>query len=134
MRRSSLLQHPCLSCGACCAYFRVAFYWREAEPLPEASPNVPVEYADDLNAFLRVMKGTNKKYSRRCAALSGKIGSAVSCDIYNNRPTPCRDFMASYENGERNIRCDEARLAHGLRPLKRSNWISSPEDLSLIHI
>ncbi|HOC10952.1 MAG TPA: YkgJ family cysteine cluster protein, partial [Thermomonas sp.] len=21
--------HPCLSCGACCAYFRVSFHWSE---------------------------------------------------------------------------------------------------------
>jgi len=23
--------NPCLSCGACCAAFRVSFYWREAD-------------------------------------------------------------------------------------------------------
>lgn len=23
--------NPCVSCGACCAYFRVSFYWAESE-------------------------------------------------------------------------------------------------------
>ncbi|MBR7358785.1 YkgJ family cysteine cluster protein, partial [Klebsiella pneumoniae] len=22
--------NPCMTCGACCAYFRVSFYWAEA--------------------------------------------------------------------------------------------------------
>ena len=24
--------HPCLTCGACCAHFRVSFHWSEADP------------------------------------------------------------------------------------------------------
>ena len=23
--------NPCITCGACCAYFRASFYWTEAE-------------------------------------------------------------------------------------------------------
>ena len=26
------MPHPCLTCGACCAYFRVSFHWSEADP------------------------------------------------------------------------------------------------------
>ncbi|RBD09468.1 YkgJ family cysteine cluster protein, partial [Xanthomonas oryzae pv. oryzae] len=26
------MAHPCLTCGACCAYFRVSFHWSEADP------------------------------------------------------------------------------------------------------
>lgn len=105
--------HPCLSCGACCAYFRVSFYWRE--PVPDS-------ITEDQDSFRRVMKGTNNKHSRRCVSLEGKIGDRVSCDSYDLRPTPCRDFAASYENGEKNIRCDQARAAHGLNPLRRADW------------
>ena len=25
------MSHPCLRCGACCAWFRVAFHWTEAD-------------------------------------------------------------------------------------------------------
>lgn len=113
--------HPCLKCGACCAKFRVAFYWREGEPKETDSP-VPSNHFEELGAFLRVMKGTTGKHHKRCVALSGKIGEKVSCSIYANRPTPCRMFAASFENGKRNIRCDEARLAYGLKPLQRTDW------------
>jgi Fe-S-cluster containining protein len=40
--------NPCLSCGACCASFRVSFYWREtvALGLPEPmSKKVDDRYA-----------------------------------------------------------------------------------------
>ncbi|EEX7666747.1 YkgJ family cysteine cluster protein, partial [Escherichia coli] len=23
--------NPCMTCGACCAFFRVSFYWAEAD-------------------------------------------------------------------------------------------------------
>jgi hypothetical protein len=26
--------NPCVSCGACCAHFRVSFYWAEADDAP----------------------------------------------------------------------------------------------------
>lgn len=109
----SLGSHPCLACGACCAYFRVAFYWRE---------DVPDSLAEDLDSFRKVMKGTNMKHSRRCVSLEGRVGESVVCSSYARRPTPCRDFQASYENGEKNLRCDQARAAHGLLPLRRSDW------------
>ncbi len=68
------------------------------------------------------MKGTERKHRPRCVALSGEIGISVSCAIYENRPTPCRRFTASYENGVREPRCDEARLRHGLKPLTKSDF------------
>lgn len=108
----------CQSCGACCSYFRVSFYWREAEAADSPHP-VPVELCQDLSPTYRNMKGTTDKRHRRCVALDGKVGSCVTCTIYENRPTPCRAFPASWENGERNPRCDEARAANGLAPLKR---------------
>ena len=26
------VEHPCRTCGACCAFFRVSFHWSEAAP------------------------------------------------------------------------------------------------------
>jgi Fe-S-cluster containining protein len=69
------------------------------------------------------MKGSTQKHRPRCEALSGEIGKKVSCQIYFQRPTPCRSFQASYEEGVRRPRCDEARAMYGLRPLRRSDFL-----------
>ena len=113
--------HPCISCGACCASFRVAFYWREAEPQDNKNC-IPANLFVDLDDQQRCMKGTEIKHRPKCMALKGKIGSHAFCTIYPNRPTPCRTFAASFEVQKLNPRCDEARLAHGLKPLRRIDW------------
>ncbi|MGE4134033.1 MAG: YkgJ family cysteine cluster protein, partial [Bdellovibrionales bacterium] len=79
----------------------------------------------DLDSRHRCMRGTEKKHRPKCIALVGRIGQNAKCGFYENRPTPCRRFEASYENGVRNPRCDEARLAHGLAPLRRQDWPKS---------
>ena len=72
------------------------------------------------------MQGTNSK-SPRCNALDGEIGKAVSCSIYLNRPSPCREFDQSGENGLRNEACDRARERYGLPPLPVPLPLSLPE-------
>lgn len=121
--------HPCVRCGACCAFFRVSFYWREAdsEENPAATPS---ELTEDFNPFLRVMRGTNNKHHTRCVALEGKVGESVACGIYSRRPSPCSAFEASFENGEHNDRCDKARARYQLPPLKASDW-AVPREPSL---
>lgn len=106
--------NPCMTCGACCAYFRVSFYWAEAD---DAGGLVPSALTEPLTPFLRCMSGTNQRQSR-CAALSGDIGDAVHCTIYENRPSPCREFAMSGENGEENDACNRARARYGLPPLR----------------
>ncbi|MFN3454864.1 MAG: YkgJ family cysteine cluster protein [Pseudobdellovibrio sp.] len=113
--------HPCQKCGACCASFRVSFYWREAEKTDTQHP-VPSNYWIESTPEHRVMKGTENKHHPKCCALKGKVGQSVGCEIYTHRPTPCRSFQASYENGSYNSRCDEARAKHGLKPLQKSDW------------
>lgn len=122
MARSSRVAHPCTVCGACCSYFRVQFYWREAEP-DHPSP-VPIRLTEDLDQHRRVMIGTNVPQDTvRCIALRGKIGKQSLCAIYSQRPTPCRAFKASLEDGTPNRRCDEARINRGLKPLTEADWI-----------
>ena len=60
--------NPCMTCGACCAYFRVSFYWAEAS---DGGGTVPVDLTEPLTPFLRCMRGTNQKQSR-CVALQGE--------------------------------------------------------------
>lgn len=114
--------HPCLACGACCAYFRVSFHW--SETLAE-SLAVPPEATVAMSHHHLAMRGT-EIVPPRCVALVGEIGELVYCSIYSSRPSSCRDFTASYENGEPNARCDQARVAKGLAALQPSDWSSRP--------
>ncbi len=112
-------RNPCLECGACCAHYRVSFYWREADDILPGG--VPVEFTEDLTDFYRVMKGTDSA-DPRCLALKGEIGKSVCCSIYERRPSACRNLVPSWFDGEPNDRCDKARVAHGLAPLAPEAW------------
>lgn len=113
-------ENPCLTCGACCAHFRVSFYWGEADAAHGGA--VPVSLTEDLTDFRRCMKGTNQTHPR-CIALQGEIGKDVSCSIYADRPTPCREFGIEWRHGilifeDADLdRCNKARAALGLPPL-----------------
>lgn len=106
--------NPCITCGACCAYFRASFHWSECN---DGYGKVPVKLTENLTHHRRVMKGTNLS-KPRCIALVGEIGNCVSCSIYEDRSSVCREFSFSYQNGIKNERCDQARIAHGLQPLQ----------------
>lgn len=121
MKKGNQTMHPCLSCGACCAFFRVSFWAHEMHGTNHPW-RVPTELVENPQGVLVSLKGTTRKNRPACYALTGKIGEKASCKIYENRPSPCRDFTASYENGYKNPRCDEARAAHGLRPLNKSDY------------
>jgi len=111
--------NPCISCGACCAYFRASFYWAESDL---ATPGgVPRDMTDHLQSHFLVMKGTDSR-NPWCIALKGIIGAQVHCAIYDRRSSVCREFPPSLENGERNVRCDKARARWGLPPLERESW------------
>lgn len=104
--------NACVTCGACCASYRVSFYWAEGDDAPAGI--VPHQLTEKLNDFRRCMQGTNSA-TPRCVALQGDVGQAVSCAIYENRPTPCRDFDISWQGS--NDACDRARAKYGLAPL-----------------
>lgn len=114
--------HPCLTCGACCSAYRVSFYWTET--LPE-SFNVPTELTERVNSFYAAMKVSQ---GQRCIALQGEVGQQVSCSIYQNRSSTCREFKASYEFGEKIESCDQARARFQLRPLTPKDWESQDSD------
>lgn len=116
--------HPCLTCGACCAHFRVAFHWSEADAATGGA--TPPELTEPLDAHRVVMRGTYGGGPMRCVALRGEVGTAAFCSIYAQRPSPCRDLQASWEHGRREPQCDRARQAHGLRPLAPADWAPRP--------
>ena len=103
------MSEACLSCGACCAAFRVSFYWAETDAHPQGT--VPSHQTVAISPYHFAMRGTQQA-NPRCCALSGEIGQAVSCTIYRQRSTTCREFQAG------DPRCHEARAKHGLPPLE----------------
>lgn len=92
----------CQACGACCVHFRVSFYWGEADDAPGGI--VPAQLTDAVSPHLRCMKGTASKPAR-CVALEGEVGKGVSCSIYPQRPSTCREFGVLEADGSPNARC-----------------------------
>lgn len=111
-------KNPCVGCGACCAYFRVSFHWSECK---SSHGNVDDDKTSQVTPHRVAMKGTEGK-NPRCVNLSGTVGVDSSCSDYTSRPTPCRDFDASYEKNIQSEGCDKARISHGLTPLTISDW------------
>lgn len=95
----------CQRCGACCAVFRVSFYWAEADDAPGGS--VPVHLTRPVGPLHRCMVGTEAR-PVRCIALQGEVGKQVGCGIYAQRSSTCR----SVEPGD--AQCLKARRHHGL--------------------
>lgn len=112
--------NPCVGCGACCAFYRASFHWLECV---SGKGTVPDETVVQISPHHVAMKGTDSSSSPYCINLTGKIGESAYCSGYETRSSSCReDFPASFEFGERNERCDQARKKHGLQPLTPENW------------
>lgn len=108
--------NPCLSCGACCAYFRVSFYCGEIAG-SDGAGIVPPELVSQVGPLRAAMKGTERGLGR-CIALRGEIGSSgVHCSIYEHRPSPCREFEPWQEDGRPEPDCQRVRAFFGLPPL-----------------
>jgi len=106
--------NPCVRCGACCATYRVSFYWSEAE-----ANGLPAALTEKLSPWTSCMAGTNRP-APRCLALRGEIGADIACSVYTQRPSPCRELQAGDEQ------CHRARAHHGLPPLSADDFIDRP--------
>lgn len=117
--------NPCLSCGACCAHFRVSFYCGEIAG--EGGGTVPAELVTQVSPLRGCMKGTEYG-GQRCVALRGELGQdGINCAIYEQRPSPCREFPAWFDDGTPNPDCQRLRKAIGLAPLSpRTDDDSTP--------
>ena len=118
----TLPQHPCLSCGACCATYRVAFCWSEADAL--LGGVTPHALTVPISRHEVAMLGTCLK-PVRCVALEGTVGVAAQCGIYKWRPSPCHALHAAWEDGTPSEQCDKARRTHGMEPLQ-PGWNTPP--------
>ncbi len=106
--------NPCLGCGVCCTHFRISFYFGELDTQPMGF--VPNEKTSKINDFFACMQGTET--GGRCVALLGTPGENISCAIYSNRPTPCREFPVFMEDGNPNPKCNELRAKAGIPLIK----------------
>lgn len=114
------MPHPCQTCGACCARFRVAFHWSETTAFnPDG---MPLALTQPLDAHRVSMRGTDCR-EPHCINLVGTVGGAVSCSQYERRPSPCRELGAAWEHGEPSPQCDRARAAYGLPALTPLSWL-----------
>ncbi len=105
---ASDLLHPCLTCGACCASFRVDFSVEETQERGGPVPDGLVVHVTDTTSRMR---GTDHARPR-CAALTGTVGVKAACGIYEWRPSPCREFEAGSDA------CNRARGRVQLNPLE----------------
>ncbi|RTL39510.1 MAG: YkgJ family cysteine cluster protein [Burkholderiales bacterium] len=105
--------NPCLSCGACCASFRVDFHSSELE---SQGGRVPDGLTVEVTGHWVRMRGTDHAQPR-CAALSGQVGVKASCGIHEWRPSPCREFGERVPMGIGDEACNRARARHGLPPI-----------------
>jgi len=108
------INNPCLTCGACCSFYRVSFF--EGEII---SGYASEELISELQFPYVCMKGTEN--GGKCVCLMGEIGKNIHCSIYDKRSNPCRDFHIWDSQGKINPRCNKARKVHGLTQLKNKN-------------
>lgn len=73
-------------------------------------------WVDAVVPEVAIMRGTDSQ-PPRCIALRGEIGSAVSCAIYEFRPSPCREFAPLAAVGKGDAACNAARRRHRLPEL-----------------
>lgn len=106
-------KNPCLSCGACCASYRVSFYWSEAKEL-----GLEGHHIEKVNGWRICMAGTNQR-SPLCCSLEGVVGRQVICLVYANRPSPCREVQPGDD------KCNKARIRHGLNPIDPADMSSA---------
>lgn len=110
--------HPCQQCGACCSAFRVSFYWAETDAHPDGS--VPHHLTVPVSPHHAAMRGTEVQPAR-CIALVGEIGKSVSCSIYAQRSSTCREFEMGTPH------CNRARELQGLPPLMIASARPAPQ-------
>ena len=93
---------PCQACGACCSYSKD---WpRFSLESDAALAKIPEKFVADTLAGMRCE-------GDRCSALTGTIGAATACAIYDVRPDVCRACVAGDDA------CAMARAHYGMAPI-----------------
>lgn len=112
---SNHLDNPCFECGQCCQKLRVSFYHGEVLHGEDGHPIglVPPEFVTQVTPHIVCMKGTETG-KQGCVALSHDDQEGCRCTIYEQRPSPCREFNILNDDGSINPLCDKLRKAVSL--------------------
>ncbi len=110
----ALQANPCFECGQCCQRFRVSFY--HGQLATNVAAGVPLAMVTQITPHLVCMKGTEPG-KQACIALEFTNARGYRCAIYDQRPSPCREFDCYDAVGAVNPRCNALRIAVGLVPL-----------------
>jgi len=89
----------------------VSFYHGEIEG--NDAGIVPGDLTTKLTDHLACMKGTEKG-GAPCIALKHTKEEGWRCSIYEQRPSPCREFNVFNEDGTMNKDCQKLRMKIGL--------------------
>jgi hypothetical protein len=103
-QNTSNYPNPCFECGQCCQHFRVSFY--HGEIIGNGTGVVRAELTSKLSPHLACMKGTEKG-GAPCIALTHNKEEGWRCSIYEDRPSPCREFNILNEDGTPNPECQK---------------------------
>lgn len=103
----------CQSCGACCCNARANEAVGRVDYVEIDDPKSALLRRDDLRKRYVAVNDEGVPHLRldpsgRCAALKGRLGERVACQVYTHRPAPCRRVTA----GDRE--CLRARRERGL--------------------
>lgn len=79
----------CLTCGACCQHHRSVGVRKDDVNFGFLLGGGYIAESEEDGEF-----GMRSGDNRRCIALEGAVGEAVSCSIYENRPAACRSYVA----------------------------------------
>jgi Fe-S-cluster containining protein len=103
-----MADNPCFECGQCCQHFRVSFYHGEIAGTATGTGAgvVPAELTTQITPHLSCMKGTEKG-GAPCVALRHSNEEGYRCSIYENRPSPCREFNILNDDGTVNLDCQK---------------------------
>ncbi len=118
---SNLDNNPCFECGQCCQKLRVSFYHGEVlhQDKDQLIGMVPPEMVTQLTPHIVCMAGTEDG-KQSCIALRHDLQHGCRCSIYEQRPSPCREFNIFNEDGSVNLLCDKLRSAVGLPSIEAS--------------
>ena len=115
------INNPCFECGQCCQKLRVSFYHGEVLHLDKGQVigMVPPDLVTQLTPHMVCMTGTESG-QQPCVALRHDDERGYRCNIYEQRPSPCREFNIFNEDGSVNPLCDKLRKAVGLPSIQTS--------------
>ena len=87
---------------------------RDLDVILEHGVHINLDLVTQMSPLRACMKGTEMG-GGRCISLRGELGQpGIHCAIYENRPTPCREFDIWMPDGSPNPDCQRLRLGLGL--------------------